>query len=295
MENYLYFAEADVDTGGGQLTRTGLMVPASSYIGADPVGNTTTKFMFESIEAIDGGKLNITLTHPAQANKRCIRAFMSAMNSHPSTGFVVMADSNTAGASKNSEYNPAFEGDLSTVLIQETKTSNQLAGTAGEGMEGTSPFGGPQTRRWMENGVIVTEIKVDITGLGVKGTAADDVIGLAAGGAAYIYRNVEADNGIVTKMTVECLELPTTGSGTITTDIDMAWNASAVLAYDGAAGTSELNMGTLVKGETFNLLAPALTANDYLYFTEGDVSANDGVFGGGMFVVTLYGRSALLA
>ena len=289
MENYLYFAEADVNTGGAQTTREGFMVPASKYIGADALSSTTTKFMFESIEGLDEGKMNVTLTHGANANKKCIRAFMASMNKQPSTGFVVMADSDVAGASKNAEYSPAFEHDVTTVSISETKTSSVLAATHGAGAIGTGSLGAPQTRRWLENGVIVTEIKVDITGLHCKGDAADDVIGLAAG-AAYLYRNVVADNGIITKMTVECLVLPTQGTATITTDIDMAWNASGTLAMDGAAGTSELNMATLVAGETFEFNVPALTANDYLYLTEGDAAATTGVYSGGQFVIRLYGH-----
>ena len=70
----------------------------------------------------------------------------------------------------------------------------------------------------------------------------------------------------------------------------MAWNASGTLAYDGAAGTAELNMDTLVKGETFELLAPAVTANDYLYFVGGGTGASTGVYSGGIFIVTLFGR-----
>jgi len=289
MENYLYFAEADVNTGGAQTSREGFMVPASKYIGADPVGATSTKFMFESIEGLDEGKINIVLTHGSGNNKKVIRAFMASMNATTTTGFVVMADSDVAGASKNAEYSPAFEGDVSTVVITETKVSSVLAATHGAGLIGTSTA--PQTRRWIENGTVVTEIKVDLTGLGVVGTQ-NDVIGLAAGGAAYLVRNVEASGGtgIITKMSVQCIELPTQGTATITTDIDMAWNASATLAYDGAAGTAELNMATLVKGETFELLAPAVTANDYLYFVAGDGNASTGVYSGGIFIVTIFGR-----
>jgi hypothetical protein len=291
MENYLYFANADVNTGGAQTSREGIMVPASKYVGCDPVSATTTKFMFESIEGLDEGLINITLTHGTNANKKCIRAFMAAMNSNTSTGFVVMADSDVAGTSKSAEYSPAFEHDVTTVTIAETKTSAVIAATHGDGLIGTATA--PATRRWIENGTIITEIKVDITGLGVVGTQ-NDVIGLAAGGAAYLVKAEETPalggTGIITKMTVQCIELPIQGTATITTDIDMAWNASGTLAYDGAAGSAELDMATLVKGETFELLAPAVTANDYLYFVAGDANASTGVYSGGKFIVTLYGQ-----
>jgi len=94
-------------------------------------------------------------------------------------------------------------------------------------------------------------------------------------------------------MTVQCIELPTQGTATITTDIDMAWNTDGTIAYDGAAGTSELNMDTLVAGETFEFNVPALTANDYLYLTEGNAAATTGEYSGGQYIITLYGRALL--
>ena len=44
----------------------------------------------------------------------------------------------------------------------------------------------PRTYRWSENGHIITEIHVDLTGLACKGDAAKDAIVLAAGGAARL-------------------------------------------------------------------------------------------------------------
>ena len=293
MENYLYFAEADVNTGGSPSSRDGLLVPASKYIGCDPVSATSTMFKFESIEGLDEGSTNVVLTHGSNNNKKTIRAFMAAMNSNPSTGFVVMADSDVAGTSKNSEYNPAFEGDVTTVSISEPKTSSVITATHGAGA--ISTYMPPATRRWIENGIIVTQIKVDLTGLGGKGDAADDVIGLPAGGAAYIYRNVEASNGVIFKYEISCIERPTPASGSATADIDFNWNASAVLAYDGAAGTSEVDMGGLDFGQTHVVNTPALTNNDYLYLTEGDDAATDGVYGAGQFIFTFYGHPPFTA
>lgn len=291
--NYLYFATADVNTGGSTAAREGLCIPASSYIGANPTTTTATVFSFSSTEGTDGGIQNVTVTHGTNVHKRVIKAFMAAMNSHTqSTGFVVMMDMDVAGTSKESVINDAFRGlGVASITIRESSESSVLPVTHGAGAIGT--YAAPATRRWTENGTIVTEIKVDITGLKIKGDAADDVIGLGAGGAAYIYRNVVADNGIIFKQTVSCIEVPGQASGTISTDIDMNWNSSAVLAYDGAAGTSELNMASLVAGEIFEFDAPALTANDYLYFTEGDTSANQGVFSAGQFIIRLYGHPLL--
>ena len=45
--NYLYFAEATVETGGASNPEA-LLLPADSYLGADPAGTTTTSFFFKS-------------------------------------------------------------------------------------------------------------------------------------------------------------------------------------------------------------------------------------------------------
>jgi len=179
-------------------------------------------------------------------------------------------------------------------LTAATRDSGDIAvsgTTYGVGAIGTGTIGAPELYRFTENGVIVTQIKVDITGLTVKGDAANDVIGLAAGGAAYIYRNVVADNGILYRMEVACIELPTQTTATITTDIDFAWNSSATLVYDDGAGTAEMNMGTSVAGTVVVDNVLDLTANDYLYIVEADTAATTGVYAGGQYLITLYGHA----
>jgi len=291
MENYLYFAAADINTGGSTAAREGICVPASSYIGADPIGATTTAFYFNGVEGSDRGVTKVLLTHGSGNNKATIKGVMACVNASPhSGGFVVVADSDVAGTSKSSEYSPIFNGDVSTVAITEVTSGNDIAvsGTT-YGVGAISTYSAPVLRRWTENGVIVTQLWVDLTGLGGKGTAADDVIGLPAGGAAYVYRNVVANNGIIFKYQISCIELPAAASGSATVDIDFNWNTSAVLAYDGAAGTSEVDMGGLAAGKTHMVDDPALTANDYLYLTEGDTAATDGVYNAGQFLFTFYG------
>ena len=146
----------------------------------------------------------------------------------------------------------------------------------------------PATYRWIEHGVIVTQIKFDLTGLASVATA-DDVIGLAAGGAAYIGRNVVATNGVIFKTEFSCIETPAGGDN----DVNVVVNASAVLAYDGAGGTTYLsNSGDLLAGQTVQNLVPAITANDYIYLTAGtgDTAAT---YTAGMYVLTLYGHALL--
>ena len=138
-------------------------------------------------------------------------------------------------------------------------------------------------------GLIRTEIHVDLTGLKAKGSDAADVIGLDGVNNAYIYQNLVAKNGIIFKYDVSCIKAPTQEIATITQDIDFAWNASGTLEYDGAAGSPDVNTATLVAGETKTINVANLTANHYLYITEGDTAATTGVYSGGQFVITLYG------
>jgi len=164
----------------------------------------------------------------------------------------------------------------------------------GAGAIGTGTQTAPQTYRRTENGIIITTIKFDITGLAVKGTSANDVIGLAAGGAAYLGRNVVATNGVIFRAEMSCIELPGQGTATITQDIDIATNSSAALIYDGAAGANKLfNTAALVAGETVVNNVPALTANDYFYLVEADTAATTGVYNAGQFIIKLFGHALL--
>ena len=169
-----------------------------------------------------------------------------------------------------------------------------ITGAVGAGAIGTSSFGAPKTYRRTEDNVIITTIKFDITGLGCVGTAANDVIGLVAGGVAYIGRYVVADYGIAYKAELSCLETPGEGTATITGDIDVATNSSAALEYDSAASTGKLiNGATLVAGQTVANLVPAMTANDYLYLVEADTAGTTGVYNAGQYILTIYGHALL--
>ena len=170
----------------------------------------------------------------------------------------------------------------------------QIADGHAAGVVGTSSFGAPRTYRKTEDGVIVTQIKFDITGLGCVGTAANDVIGLVAGGIAYIGRYVTADYGIIFKATMSCIEAAGEGTATITQDIDIASSATGTLEYDGAAGAAKvINGATMVAGQSVVNWVPAMTANDYLYIVEADTAGTTGVYNAGMYILTLYGHALL--
>lgn len=159
----------------------------------------------------------------------------------------------------------------------------------GAGAEGTA-FA-PRLYRSRVNDFIITTIHVDLTGLKVKGTAQNDVIGLGAGGAAYLARYVTATWGLVYRIEVICLEAPA-GSNT-TTDIDIAGNSSASLEYDGAAGAAEMDVGGLAVTAIYTDNAPALTANDYIYLVEGDTAASQGTYTAGQLIIKFYGHALL--
>ena len=69
---------------------------------------------------------------------------------------------------------------------------------------------------------VVSTIYVDLTGLKADNDEGD-IIGLAATDGAYIGKYVAATMGVLTKVEVSCVELPTVsgGSGTLLADIDV--------------------------------------------------------------------------
>ena len=111
-----------------------------------------------------------------------------------------------------------------------------------------------------------------------------------AAGAAYIGRNVVANNGIIFKATLDCLETPAGGDD----DINVVRNSSAALILSGAGGTAYVsgNSGDLTLGVQIQNLVPAVTANEYYYLTAGagDVA---GTYTAGMLIFTTYGHPLL--
>lgn len=174
------------------------------------------------------------------------------------------------------------------VTLKGAVTSDVLqAATYGAGLVGTSSFGAPKTYRRTENGIIITTIKFDLTGLASVGTT-EDAIGLAAGGIACLYRNVVATNGIIFKAELACLETPVGGA----TDIDIATNVSGTIPYGDALSTVKLiNGASKVIGQTLENLVPAITADHYLYIAEG--TGSGGTYTAGMFILRMYGHAVL--
>lgn len=309
MENYLYFAEALVETGEDG-TSEAICVPASNYMGADPASATSVSFKFKNAYGLKGGVHTVKLDHTAGKTKEVIRAFMNAMNATPhSGGFVVMVDAETGTAvNKDPFVNPVFAGlgvTLPEILTDSGSTGKLRAVAAGTTLAhsyglgatstGSGAAGGPQYARTEVGDVIITTIKIDLMGLKAKGGNAGDVIGVGTN-PAYIYKNVVVENGIIFKQEISCLELPTAASGTVTDDINLAWNSAATIDYDEAGGTgSEINAGAMVAGQVVSDEVAAITTNHYAYLTEGSTEASDCVFATGQYLITLYGAKLATA
>ena len=123
--NFLYFAEADVQT-GGESNPEAILVPASGFLHADPISDETGTFYFKSVDGIETAREAVTLTYSTTADgggfKRVCNAFCAAANAG-GTGFVVVADREvTAGSpaqgAKEAEVSELFAGlGVTTVAI----------------------------------------------------------------------------------------------------------------------------------------------------------------------------------
>lgn len=156
----------------------------------------------------------------------------------------------------------------------------------GAGLIGTAVA--PVTRRWTEAGVIITQFKIDLTGLASVATA-NDVIGLAAGGNAFIRQYKTEIDGIIFKAELSCIETPAGGDN----DVNVVAAASGTLAYDGAGGTTYgINGGDAVAGQTIQNLVQGLTADHYFYLTAG-TGDTAGTYTAGQFIFTTWGHALL--
>ena len=168
-----------------------------------------------------------------------------------------------------------------------------LAATCGTGISGgTGTI--CDTYRRTENGVIITTYKIDVTGLTAKGGNADDAIGTGTT-PAYIDRVVTSTHGIIFKIEMSCIEVGAAASGTITNWIDLTAESAGTVDFDETAGTDQVldAVDAWVAGETVVNNKPTVTANDWLYLTEGNTAATDGVYSSGQFIIKLYGHAIL--
>ncbi len=228
--------------------------------------------------------------------KRCL--FINTAASTEATSWYLNTGSTSAATWTALDLNTAEAALLSGLTSTSTLIDAATAFTNGMGATTSAPTGhaagaigtgvAPSTRRHILNGRIVTEIKIDLEGLASVATA-NDVIGLSAGGIAYIGQNVVASNGIIYQIELICLETPTGGDN----DVNVVAASSGTLAYDGAGGTTYgVNGGDAVAGQVVTNLVQGLTANHYFYLTAGtgDTAA---AYTAGQFLIRLHGHPVL--
>ena len=108
--------------------------------------------------------------------------------------------------------------------------------------------------------------------------------------AAYIGRNVVANNGYIYRVEVQCVEVPLTGDADI---LFVAGSAADETFDDTVADTATIADGTgdWALGQVIVLEPAAITANYYYYMTQG--AADDATYTAGQFIIRTYGRAAL--
>ena len=87
--NYLYFAEGAVETTG-----EAAMYPASSFIGLDPISDTTTRLSFLSRNNAGAGDDDVLLTHATGKHRQVAQLIAELLGPSPvtRTKFIVVAD-----------------------------------------------------------------------------------------------------------------------------------------------------------------------------------------------------------
>ena len=172
-------------------------------------------------------------------------------------------------------------------LTVDTIVVPTVAAEHGAGVIGTALD--PVTKRYQIGGTIITEFYIDLTGLASIDDA-DDIIGLAAGGDAYIGRHVAATSGYPFKVEMICIESPATGDD----DINLVSGTASDDAYNDpvtAAGVV-INGGAWSGSSRVIADDPDITTNDYLYLTCG-AGDTGGTYTAGQFLIRIHGTPYL--
>ena len=164
--------------------------------------------------------------------------------------------------------------------------------THGDGAIGTEIA--PSTKIMQHGDEIITEIKLDLTGLFARGGADGDAIGLAAGGAAYLVKLVDATHGVIVKTELICLEAATQTGNTLGADFDLITDTDGAVAADGPVGNITLlaaggTTANVVGTQKESIATHATTNNHFLYFCEGSDDAVDCTYTAGKFIIRLTG------
>ena len=215
-------------------------------------------------------------------------------------GFIEVANANAAALTTGTIFSEVFDGAVTAVSITETEAggiTGSQAGTIASTSYGLGMIGVesgsvvPQYNRSYIGNTIVTDVIVDLTGL-TNQSDDGDVIGLAAGGAAYFFKYVPAETGTIFKIEMSCLELPTAASN-VGLDIDLFSNSNATRAYDFdiSGATQVIAAGAdMVLGDTLQNLDDHGAANDYYYLVTGATHTGDSTHTAGKLMIKFYGH-----
>jgi len=172
-----------------------------------------------------------------------------------------------------------------------TITSGSKMGTeaaGGAGIEGTAEVYITQVERFKSDtstnvNIVKTTIMIDLTGL--ASTAANDIIGKADSGVAYIGQVTTANQGVVFGVKMECFETPAGGDP----DIDLYSATEGTGVENGAIGdlteTIIINGGDASAGT--RTAGGAIAADQFLYLVSG--AATNAVYTAGRLVITILG------
>jgi hypothetical protein len=257
--------------------RTGVILTLNCY--ETVAAGTDTRVVTVASAYDELGSTTITLTAAGG-----FVTLISVKTAASTFAWRVLAYDNVTGPSQTFATTTTTTANVTTLAHTTTDLAEHGAGAVGTGIA-------PNTNRYTRDGVIITDIKIDITGLKCKGDAQGDCIALT--GAGYIGRNVVATNGIIYRIEMICLETPA-GSATSTLDIDLMAEDDDDVAYDGPVDDTVIaRAGSWAAGQVAITNVPALTANDYFYLGEGDTAATTGTYTAGMFLIRLYGHPVL--
>ena len=198
--------------------------------------------------------------------------------------------------------NTTFTGPVRSINGFEQITKNATTGAitivsgnkmatealASAGIEGTAETYITQVERFKSDtttnvNLVKTTIMIDLTGLASSG--ANDIIGKAGTGVAYIGRVTTENTGVVFGVTMECFETPAGGDP----DIDL-YSATEATGVEGSAigdltETQIINSGDLAVGS--RVAGGGIVADQYLYLVAG--SATNADYTAGRIVITIHG------
>lgn len=140
-----------------------------------------------------------------------------------------------------------------------------------------------------QDGIIKTQIYVDLTGL-ASSTTDLDIIGVGAS-VAYIGQHTVAKNGILYAGRMICLELPAGGAD----DIDLYAATEGTGVFDAGIGTlaetALLTKGGAWAARTSSALTALPAADQYLYLTGGE-AGTAATYTAGQFLIEFEGYAA---